>query len=234
MSTETWRATETTETVRTTGRTTGTSRGKFFIRTFGCQMNEHDSERLAQIFSEKGMEQTACIDQADLVIVNTCCVRENADNKLYGYLGRLKFIRETNPNLVILVGGCLAQKDSQLIAAKAPFVDAVFGTHNLHRAYDLFELAQSNPAKPVVEIWDAQDEWWAPSPKSKSPWSAWVTIQVGCNNSCTFCIVPFVRGAEVSKPLDTIVDEVSSLASEGVVEVTLLGQNVNSYGRDIT
>jgi tRNA-2-methylthio-N6-dimethylallyladenosine synthase len=210
---------------------------RFYVRTFGCQMNEHDSERIAGLLASEGMEATDDVESADVVVLNTCCIRENADNKLYGHLGHLKALKQTRPDLEIVVGGCLAQKDRDLVREKAGHVDVVFGTHNVHRAVDL--LDQSRRSGPVTEIWDeAPDDAEAfPSAlpaRRATGWAAWVTIQIGCDNSCAFCIVPAVRGREISRPFGDLVAEVERLASEGVVEITLLGQNVNSYGRDLT
>ncbi len=210
----------------------------FHIRTYGCQMNEHDSERLAGLLIADGLEPTEDIEHADLVVFNTCCIRENADNKFYGHLGQFKALRQSRPDMQIAVGGCLAQNDGEAIRARAGHVDVVFGTHNLTRAPAL--LRQAATGGPVVEILDA------PAPAGASelpvalsavrelPYTAWVTIQMGCDNSCAFCIVPQVRGPEVSRPFDDIVTEVTGLSARGVTEVTLLGQNVNSYGRDLT
>jgi tRNA-2-methylthio-N6-dimethylallyladenosine synthase len=210
---------------------------KFLIRTFGCQMNEHDSERLAGLLVADGLEPTDDLEQADLVVLNTCCIRENADNKLYGHLGQLKAMRDRRPDLQIAVGGCLAQKDRHTIRERAPHVDVVFGTHNLVRAPAL--VRQSASAGPVVEILEAPDPDGGPGHGALAavrevPYAAWVTIQTGCDNSCAFCIVPQVRGPEVSRPFDAVVSEVGALADRGVSELTLLGQNVNSYGRDLT
>ena len=210
---------------------------KFVIRTFGCQMNEHDSERLAGMLVADGLEPAADLDDADVVVLNTCCIRENADNRLYGHLGHLKSLQQTRPGLQIAVGGCLAQKDRDLIRQKAGHVDVVFGTHNLARAPAL--LRQAAEQGPVVEVLDGPD----PAGPTDEPalgavrsvaHAAWVTIQTGCDNSCAFCIVPSVRGPEVSRAPEDVVAEVRDLARRGVVEVTLLGQNVNSYGRDLT
>jgi tRNA-2-methylthio-N6-dimethylallyladenosine synthase len=200
-------------------------------------MNEHDSERIAGLLEADGYEPTDDADQADVVVLNTCCIRENADNKLYGTLGNLKPLKDANPDLQIVVGGCLAQKDRDLIQQRAGHVDVVFGTHNVHRATEL--LADARTAGPITEIWEeaALDEAEAfPSAlpvRRESDYQAWLTIQIGCDNSCAFCIVPSVRGAEISRPVDQIVDEARALAASGVTEVTLLGQNVNSYGRDL-
>jgi tRNA-2-methylthio-N6-dimethylallyladenosine synthase len=200
-------------------------------------MNEHDSERLAGLLIAEGMEPTDNLDEADVLVFNTCCIRENADNHFYGELGRLKELTDRNPDLQIAVGGCLAQKDRDLIRARAPHVDVVFGTHNLARAPEL--LRRSALEGPIIEVLDAPDPDAPPAhlaapPLRELPYAAWITIQTGCDNSCAFCIVPSVRGGEASRSPEAIVAEVEALAGRGVVEVTLLGQNVNSYGRDIT
>ena len=210
----------------------------FYIRTFGCQMNEHDSERLAGMLVADGMEPTEMMEQADVVVLNTCCIRENADQKLYGTLGSLKTLVDAKPGLQIAVGGCLAQKDRELIQERVGWVDVVFGTHNLSSAPGLLRRAATEGQ--VMEILDAPDpetisnHLMAPAAVRELPYAAWVNIQMGCDNSCAFCIVPAVRGPEVSRPVNDIVGEVEELARRGVIEVTLLGQNVNSYGRDIT
>jgi tRNA-2-methylthio-N6-dimethylallyladenosine synthase len=200
-------------------------------------MNEHDSERLAGLLVADGLEPTDDLDEADVVVLNTCCIRENADNRLYGTLGHLKPLRDAKPGLQIAVGGCLAQKDGDLVRRRAAHVDVVFGTHNLAQAPALLRRAAAEG--PVVEVPDAPlttvpDHAPALSAVRELPFAAWVTIQTGCDNSCAFCIVPSVRGPEASRTPDDIVAEVRSLARQGVVEVTLLGQNVNSYGRDLT
>ncbi len=210
----------------------------FHIRTFGCQMNEHDSERLAGLLIADGLEPTDDVEAADVVVFNTCCIRENADNRFYGQLGALKELRDRRPGMQVAVGGCLAQKDRDAMLGRATHVDVVFGTHNLARAPAL--LRQAAQTGPVVEILDAPDPEDASSlPQALSaerelPYAAWVTIQTGCDNSCAFCIVPQVRGGEISRPFDDLVAEVRALSGRGVTEVTLLGQNVNSYGRDLT
>ncbi len=211
---------------------------QFFIRTFGCQMNEHDSERLAGVLVADGMHPTDDIAKADVVVLNTCCIRENADQKLYGTLGSLKALVDAKPGMQIAVGGCLAQKDRELIQQKVGWVNVVFGTHNLTSAPEL--LRRSEEVGQVMEILDAptsesiSNHLMAPDAVRELPYAAWVNIQMGCDNSCAFCIVPAVRGPEVSRPLEDIVREVEGLAGQGVTEITLLGQNVNSYGRDIT
>jgi tRNA-2-methylthio-N6-dimethylallyladenosine synthase len=205
---------------------------RFHIRTFGCQMNEHDSERIAGLLVADGMRPTDDVEQADVVVLNTCCIRENADNKLYGHLGRLKALKAARPDLQIAVGGCLAQKDRELVVERAGHVDVVFGTHNLAHAPGLLERARLEG--PIVEILEEHEAYPSALPARREvDHSAWVTIQIGCDNSCTFCIVPIVRGREVSRRMGDIVHEVEALAADGVSEVTLLGQNVNSYGRDL-
>jgi tRNA-2-methylthio-N6-dimethylallyladenosine synthase len=210
----------------------------FIIRTFGCQMNEHDSERLAGYLVADGLRQTDDMGEADVVVLNTCCIRENADQKLYGTLGSLKTLVDAKPGLQIAVGGCLAQKDREMIQQKVGWVDVVFGTHNVSSAPDLLRRAETEGQ--VMEILDGpapesgSNHLTAPDAVRELPYAAWVTIQMGCDNSCAFCIVPAVRGPEVSRPVDHVVREVEQLARRGVSEVTLLGQNVNSYGRDIT
>jgi tRNA-2-methylthio-N6-dimethylallyladenosine synthase len=205
-------------------------------------MNEHDSERLAGVLVADGMVATPDLESADLVVFNTCCIRENADNKFYGHLGNLKTLRESRPDMQIAVGGCLAQMAGERVRQRASHVDVVFGTHNLGRAPEL--LRQAARTGPVVEILDGPPPGADPTGTDQQvaalnavrdlPYAAWVTIQMGCDNSCAFCIVPSVRGGEVSRPFDELVGEVRSLADRGVTEVSLLGQNVNSYGRDLT
>ncbi len=200
-------------------------------------MNEHDSERIAGLLDSDGYEPTDNEADADVVVLNTCCIRENADNKLYGALGNLKSLKANKPDLQIVVGGCLAQKDRDLIQQRAGHVDVVFGTHNVHRATAL--MAEARAGGPLSEFYEeaALDEAEAfPSAlpaRRETDFAAWLTIQIGCDNSCAFCIVPSVRGREISRPVVDIVEEAQRLASEGVVEITLLGQNVNSYGRDL-
>ncbi|HEV2310290.1 MAG TPA: tRNA (N6-isopentenyl adenosine(37)-C2)-methylthiotransferase MiaB [Acidimicrobiia bacterium] len=205
---------------------------RFHIRTFGCQMNEHDSERLAGMLRADGLEATDDPEAADVIVLNTCCIRENADNRLYGHLGHLKSLKQRRPDLQIAVGGCLAQKDRGGIVERAGHVDVVFGTHNLTHAPAL--LDQARREGPVVEILEEHAASpAAPPPARANTHRAWVTIQIGCDNSCTFCIVPIVRGPEISRRLGDVIHEVEQLADDGVREVTLLGQNVNSYGRDL-
>src|ERR671929_1634935 len=195
-------------------------------------MNEHDSERLAGLLAADGMEPAAGPDDADVIVLNTCCVRENADNKLYGHLGHLKTLKRKRPGLQIAVGGCLAQKDRERIQQRAGHVDVVFGTHNLASAVDL--LDRSRLEGPIMEILEESETFPSALPARRDiDHAAWVTIQIGCDNTCAFCIVPAVRGKEQSRRLGDIVREVEDLAAGGVSEITLLGQNVNSYGRDL-
>jgi tRNA-2-methylthio-N6-dimethylallyladenosine synthase len=211
---------------------------RYLVRTFGCQMNEHDSERIAGLLEADGMVATTDVEAADVVVLNTCCIRENADNKLYGTLGHLKSVKDRHPGMEIVVGGCLAQKDQEGIRERAPYVDVVFGTHNVHRATELLHRSRTEgPLTEILEATVADDHELFPSAlpvRREQGHTAWVTIQIGCDNSCAFCIVPAVRGPEISRPFDHLVDEVRRLAEAGVSEVTLLGQNVNSYGRDLT
>lgn len=199
------------------------------VRTFGCQMNVHDSERISGLLEAAGYSQSLS-DDADLIVFNTCAVRENADNKLYGTLSQLVPKKKDNPNLQIAVGGCLAQKDQSKILEKAPWVDVVFGTHNIGSLPTLLDRAKHN-RKAEIEILDALETFPSDLPtKRDSAFSAWVSISVGCNNTCTFCIVPSLRGKEKDRRPGEILREIEALVSDGVVEITLLGQNVNTYG----
>ena len=201
-------------------------------------MNEHDSERIAGLFEADGMVAATDVDDADVVVLNTCCIRENADNKLYGTLGHLKSVKDRRPGMELVVSGCLAQKDQDGIRERAPYVDLVFGTHNVHQATELLHRSRTEgPLTSILTETVAADHELFPSAMPahrEHGHTAWVTIQIGCDNSCAFCIVPAVRGAEISRPFDRLVHEVAELAMAGVTEVTLLGQNVNSYGRDLT
>ncbi len=206
-------------------------RRSYDIRTYGCQMNVHDSERLAGLLEEAGYIRASGDTPADLVVFNTCAVRENADNRLYGNLGRLYPAKAANPDMQIAVGGCLAQKDRGRIVEQAPWVDVVFGTHNLAALPVLLERARHN-REAQVEIAEALQHFPSDLPtRRESEHSAWVSISVGCDNTCTFCIVPSLRGAETDRRPGDVLAEIHALVEAGVVEVTLLGQNVNSYGR---
>ena len=203
------------------------------VRTYGCQMNVHDSERLTGLLEEAGyvpFVSGPADDQADVVVFNTCAVRENADNKLYGNLGHLRPAKLARPGMQIAVGGCLAQKDRSEIVRRAPWVDVVFGTHNVHALPVLLERARHNAAAQV-EIVESLEVFPSTLPaRRESAYAGWVSISVGCNNTCTFCIVPSLRGTEKDRRPGDVLAEVEALAAEGVLEVTLLGQNVNAYG----
>jgi tRNA-2-methylthio-N6-dimethylallyladenosine synthase len=199
------------------------------VRTFGCQMNVHDSERLAGLLEASGLVKAEG-GQADVVVFNTCAVRENADNKLYGNLGQLAPVKERNPGMQIAVGGCLAQKDRETILEKAPWVDVVFGTHNVGSLPALLERARHNN-EAQLEILESLEVFPSTLPtKRDAVYSGWVSISVGCNNTCTFCIVPSLRGKERDRRPGEILAEIQALVDDGAIEVTLLGQNVNSYG----
>jgi len=205
----------------------------YAVITYGCQMNEHDSERLSGLLEESGYVRAPEGEQADVVVFNTCAVRENADNRLYGNLGHLLPVKKAHPGMQIAVGGCLAQKDRGTITKKAPWVDVVFGTHNIGSLPALLDRARHNDAAQV-EIVEALETFPSTLPaRRESPYAGWVSISVGCNNTCTFCIVPSLRGKERNRPATDILAEVRALVADGVLEVTLLGQNVNSYGSDL-
>ena len=205
---------------------------KYYVKTFGCQMNVHDSEKIAGMFELDGMIKANSEENADVLFINTCTIRENADDKLYGTLGQLKQWKSKQIDRKLLVGGCAAQKDKALVRDRAPWVDVVLGTHNLTNIINL--LNQSEDWGPITEIVDEIEQMPTDAPSIReSESSAWITIQIGCNNSCTFCIVPSVRGPEISRRPGDIINEAQQLVDTGVKEITLLGQNVNSYGRDL-
>ncbi|MEE2682895.1 MAG: MiaB/RimO family radical SAM methylthiotransferase [Actinomycetota bacterium] len=210
---------------------------RYAIQTFGCQMNEHDSERISGLLETAGLERVSHLESADVIVLNTCCIRENADNKFYGHLGNLKILKEQNPSMKIMVGGCLAQKDQETIRDRASHVDVVFGTHNLERVVDLLGASDDGPIveiiEPTISEFDSFGSESLPT-RREVAYAAWMTIQTGCDNACAFCIVPQVRGPEVSKPFGDLLQSAKDLVSDGVDEITLLGQNVNSYGRDLT
>ncbi|MET8083285.1 tRNA (N6-isopentenyl adenosine(37)-C2)-methylthiotransferase MiaB [Micromonospora sp. NPDC005237] len=201
------------------------------VRTYGCQMNVHDSERISGLLEQAGYVRAPQADDTpDIVVFNTCAVRENADNRLYGNLGHLRPVKDKHPGMQIAVGGCLAQKDRGEIVRRAPWVDVVFGTHNIGALPVLLERARHNAAAEV-EILESLDVFPSTLPtRRESTYAGWVSISVGCNNTCTFCIVPALRGKEKDRRPGDILSEVRALVDEGVLEVTLLGQNVNSYG----
>ncbi|MFM2185134.1 MAG: hypothetical protein RIS55_782 [Actinomycetota bacterium] len=208
---------------------TNTLQRSYEVRTYGCQMNVHDSERLAGILEDAGYVVGEA-GSSDVIVFNTCAVRENADNKLYGNLGMLLPKKTANPNLQIAVGGCLAQKDRDTILKKAPWVDVVFGTHNIGSLPALLERARHNE-QAAIEIVESLETFPSNLPtKRDSTYAAWVSISVGCNNTCTFCIVPSLRGKERDRRPGEILAEIEALVADGVIEITLLGQNVNTYG----
>lgn len=205
----------------------------YTVETYGCQMNVHDSERIAGLLDEAGFVPAESGVQADIVVFNTCAVRENADNKLYGNLSFLAPIKKKNPLMQIAVGGCLAQKDQVIILKKAPYVDVVFGTHNVGSLPILLERARIEE-ESQIEILEALEHFPSTLPARRfSAFSSWVSISVGCNNTCTFCIVPTLRGVEKDRPMSDVLAEVRTLVDQGVIEITLLGQNVNAYGVEL-
>ena len=205
----------------------------FVVETYGCQMNVHDTERIAGLLLDAGYVAALEGSMPDLVVFNTCAVRENADNKLYGNLSFLAPLKKSNPNFQIAVGGCMAQKDQESIIKRAPYVDVVFGTHNIGSLPALLERARIEEASQV-EIKESLEHFPSTLPARRhSAFSAWVSISVGCNNTCTFCIVPSLRGIEKDRPQADILTEARALVEQGVVEITLLGQNVNAYGVDL-
>jgi tRNA-2-methylthio-N6-dimethylallyladenosine synthase len=207
----------------------GTAR-TYEVRTYGCQMNVHDSERLTGLLEEAGYRAAPDGQQADVVVFNTCAVRENADNKLYGNLGHLAPVKAQRPGMQIAVGGCLAQKDRATITTRAPWVDVVFGTHNIGSLPALLERARVQE-EAQVEILESLEVFPSTLPtRRESAYAAWVSVSVGCNNTCTFCIVPSLRGKEKDRRPGDILGEIRALVGEGASEVTLLGQNVNAYG----
>ena len=202
----------------------------YLVETYGCQMNAHDSERIAGVLESSGYAPVADGVQPDLVVFNTCAVRENADNRLYGNLGHLAPIKASTPGMQIAVGGCLAQKDRGEVVRRAPWVDVVFGTHNLGSLPALLERARI-AEEAQVEILESLEVFPSTLPTRRdSVSSGWVSISVGCNNTCTFCIVPSLRGKEKDRRPGEILGEIEALVADGVIEVTLLGQNVNTYG----
>jgi tRNA-2-methylthio-N6-dimethylallyladenosine synthase len=208
---------------------------RYCIETFGCQMNENDSERLSGMLSEMGYSESSSREDSDLIIFNTCCVRENAEQKVYGHLGALKKLKETNPNLIIAICGCMMQQEEVVQHIKKTYkhVDIIFGTHNLYKFPELLNTAITTKST-VIDVWDSTGSIAENMPISrKDKIKAWVTVMYGCNNFCSYCIVPYVRGRERSRSLEEIREEVEKLADEGCKEITLLGQNVNSYGKDL-
>ncbi len=206
---------------------------KYYIRTYGCQMNERDSETVAGILADLGYMRATSEEEADLIIFNTCCVRETAERKIYGRLNELRPLKSKRPDLLIGVGGCMAQKDKERVLSRAPHVDFVFGTHNIQELPQLISRAAAVP-EPIVQVWEESQASLLELPTQREgKLKAFVTITYGCTNFCTYCIVPYVRGKERSRSPQDIIKEVIQLAQDGYKEVTLLGQNVNTYGRDL-
>lgn len=207
----------------------------YLLETWGCQMNEEDSEKLSGMLEGMGYAKTDSRENADVIIFNTCCVRENAELKVYGNLGELKALKKSKPDLVIAVGGCMMQQKGipEIIKKKYPFVDIIFGTHNIHRFPELLNNSfQRNST--LIEVWEKEGEIIEDVPVHReSDIKAFVTIMYGCNNFCTYCIVPYTRGRERSRKPESIINEIKELSNNGYKEITLLGQNVNSYGKDI-
>lgn len=204
--------------------------GKLYIQTFGCQMNEYDSAKMADVLKEShGVVQVQDPQQADILLLNTCSIREKAQEKVFSLLGRFRQLKELNPNIVIGVGGCVASQEGDLIRQRAPYVDMVFGPQTLHRLPQMLDEV-STIHHPVVDVSFPEIEKFdnLPEPRAEGP-SAFVSIMEGCSKYCTFCVVPYTRGEEISRPLDDVIAEIASLAEQGVVEVNLLGQNVNAY-----
>ena len=209
---------------------------KYTIITFGCQMNEHDSEMMAGLLEHKGYVKAQNQDEAAIIVLNTCCVRETAENKVFGLLGRLGQRKKQKPDLIIAIGGCMSQQEhmGQRIKQRFKYVDIVFGTHNIHLLPSLIEQAENHRGQ-LIDIWPESTEIF-PELKVKRAANlrSWVSIMYGCNNFCTYCIVPYVRGREKSRRPEDIIKEIEELTAKGCKEVTLLGQNVNSYGKDLS
>jgi tRNA-2-methylthio-N6-dimethylallyladenosine synthase len=205
---------------------------RYIIHTFGCQMNKHDSERMAGLLEAAGHVRAPSNDEADIIVFNTCAVRETADDRLYGQVASLKALKTGGrPDVLIAVGGCVGQRDGERMLRELPHVDVVFGTHTIHELPSLLDAAASG--RPLASIAEETDRFASDLPSVREHrWHAWVPITVGCDNHCSYCIVPYVRGPERSRRFEDVVTEVASLAADGVIEITLLGQNVNSYGRD--
>lgn len=208
---------------------------KYYIHTYGCQMNVHESEKLAGILEEKGYLPAEKENDADIIVFNTCCVRETAETKILGNLGIVKKLKETKPDLKVCVCGCMAQKkgEADRLKKRCPFINLIFGTHNLYK-FDQY-LDEIMSGQNVIEVWDTDKTLPEKTPiKRSDSVNAWINIMYGCNNFCSYCIVPYVRGREISRPEQDVLQDVKKLISEGYKEITLLGQNVNSYGNDFS
>lgn len=206
---------------------------KYFIRTYGCQMNVHDSEEICFIVENLGFQKTEILEEADLVLLNTCAIRENAHDKVFGYLGRVKHLKRNKPDLMVAIGGCMPQQESvtQNILEKHPYVDIVFGTHNIH---ELSKMILNHQKKQEIEVYSIEGNVYENIfYKRDSKITAWVNIMYGCDKFCTYCIVPYTRGKQRSRKMEDILKEVYELKEKGYQEITLLGQNVNAYGKDL-
>jgi tRNA-2-methylthio-N6-dimethylallyladenosine synthase len=209
---------------------------KYYIETWGCQMNEEDSEKLSGLLIPMGYKKTTDKQTADIIIFNTCCVRENAEQKADGNIGALKTLKKENPNLIIAVTGCMMQQEGMAkhIITKFPFVDIIIGTHNAYKFPEYLKRIQGGDSS-IVEIWDKEEDIVEGIPVDReSGIKGFVTIMYGCNNFCTYCIVPYVRGRERSRNPEDIIAEIETMVAQGYKEITLLGQNVNSYGRGLS
>ena len=206
---------------------------KYFIKTYGCQMNVHDSEEIKGIVENLGFSETINLEESDLVILNTCAIRENAHDKVFGFLGRVKHLKKDKPELIVCVGGCMPEQESvsNLLKEKYPFVNIVFGTHNIN---DLGKMILESNKKQNIEVYSVEgDIYEGMEYKRDSKYSAWVNIMYGCDKFCTYCIVPYTRGKQRSRKIEDILKEVQELKDKGYEEITLLGQNVNAYGKDL-
>ena len=208
---------------------------KYYLKTYGCQMNVHDSEVLAAMLEDMGFMPTEVFEEADMIILNTCAIRENAHNKMFGFLGRVKHLKETNPNIICGICGCMAQEENvvESIKSKYKWVDIVFGTHNLHKLPNILKES-IDKHKQEIEVFSVEGDVYESIPvKRDSKVKAWVNIMYGCDKFCTYCIVPYTRGKQRSRLPEDVIDEVKNLVKNGYKEVTLLGQNVNAYGKDL-
>lgn len=208
---------------------------KYFIKTYGCQMNVHDSENIKAILEMMSFEETETFEEADFILLNTCAIRENAHNKMFGFLGRVKHLKETNPHIITAICGCMAQEENVVedLMKKYKWVDIVFGTHNIHRLPYILETSMAR-REQEIEVYSIEGDVIENIPvKRDSKYKAWVNIMFGCDKFCTYCIVPYTRGKQRSRKLEYIVKEVEELVEKGYLEVTLLGQNVNAYGKDL-
>ena len=207
---------------------------KYFLRTYGCQMNEHDGEQMASILEHLGMSACDDLENSDVIVLNTCAIRENAHDKVFGYLGRIKHLKKTRPDVIVAIGGCMSQEEGVVENLKKhhPYVNIVFGTHNIHELGSM--LLDAAAEKQDIEVYSIEGDVYEHIPyKRASEITAWVNIIYGCDKFCTYCIVPYTRGKERSRHMDEIVSEVEALKNRGYMEVTLLGQNVNAYGHDL-